>query len=1009
MLLVPIFASGCDGSLILTTELPTAPGEENELTPESLEESPSTEPDDEEERAPSEISEPGVPSPPPEPFTGETKKPVEDNPPAFNACAEDLASPGTLSPLAVQTGSVSLAPGANIRCVTQGDTYSDGHPCWQAPFTSVQAAVDASADGDEIWIAHANGIPYAANLTLKAGVALIGGFFGGESARQERDTSAHRAIIGTGDELIGLRAADRVRLDGLELRASPLARSMVVYAAGAAVQLRDVVIRGEDNSPKIGMAIFGERTAVTLEQCLIESIHADYGILIREGSLDVVNSVVRNVRTSRSALSIWESELNVSGSHFIGTTGGAIRSSFGEFAIANSVFFNNDASSGSALYSNRDQNSSVVNSTFFGNRSQLGIVESLHTNVEVINSVFGANESITGETVFVRSGSPVGIRNSALPGPGGFRDDGNNIWADIELVDPANGDFSLPQGSPAIDAGDASAAPEQDAQGLGRFDDPGTTDAALEEYVDLGAYEFSGLSVLRLLTPNGGQRFSPGRSQRITWYAYGIDALEIEYSDDGGKTWSMVGTRIGAGDGAATIDIPGRGSAHGRLRLSACGGGVTDPSDIDFTVVGNGDWYVNPKADVHDGTSFATGFATLHEALNVARYGEHIHVVQGTYGPNPDGGPFALLMKDGVDITGGYNAEGIYDPATHSTILRAEALTWREQSVVFGANAELRGFELTGGGDGIELLAGSVVVVGKHLTLRDSVVRNNREGVFVKGVNSRLTVIDSVIRDNRESTYFAPSGITVVNGGSLETYDTDVYNNTRNAVLASTGTYIALRGGYFRTTSGSSPAIQMGDGLIEDATLSSGSRGLWAFGEISVDRVLLDGCGYAGILAQNNAQVFVTNSTFAANRGNHASGVIVQNDATVEIMNATLHATEPEVPTFRALNNGSLRVANSIIAAPDDAPVADIVGDNASTVIEYSLTNLPFDGDGNIQADPEFFEAEVGDYSLAPTSPAIDAADPLRAPATDALGNERVDLGEIDNWYVDMGAFERQL
>ncbi len=78
---------------------------------------------------------------------------------------------------------------------------------------------------------------------------------------------------------------------------------------------------------------------------------------------------------------------------------------------------------------------------------------------------------------------------------GGFPGDGN-IDTDPVFVDPLGGDYRLDTGSPAIDAADNAAVPddiETDLAGEARFvDDPDTADTGVgpAPIVDMGAYEF---------------------------------------------------------------------------------------------------------------------------------------------------------------------------------------------------------------------------------------------------------------------------------------------------------------------------------------------------------------------------------------------------------------------------------------------------------------------------------------------------------------------------------------
>ena len=69
-----------------------------------------------------------------------------------------------------------------------------------------------------------------------------------------------------------------------------------------------------------------------------------------------------------------------------------------------------------------------------------------------------------------------------------------NVWGDPRFADPQNGDFRLLAGSAAIDMADGTLAPETDAYGQPRLDDPATPDAGTSAangaVPDAGIHEF---------------------------------------------------------------------------------------------------------------------------------------------------------------------------------------------------------------------------------------------------------------------------------------------------------------------------------------------------------------------------------------------------------------------------------------------------------------------------------------------------------------------------------------
>jgi len=94
------------------------------------------------------------------------------------------------------------------------------------------------------------------------------------------------------------------------------------------------------------------------------------------------------------------------------------------------------------------------------------------------------------------------------------------------------------------------------------------------------------------------------------------------------------------------------------------------------------------------------------------------------------------------------------------------------------------------------------------------------------------------------------------------------------------------------------------------------------------------------------------------------------------------------------VGHGHLFISNSIFSASE---TADRNVESGSAIsVEWSLTDgNAISGTGNITGNPLFSNPVLGDFSLQPASPAIDAGDPEHAP-------------DPDGSRVDMGAFPRQ-
>ncbi|MFQ5709246.1 MAG: FG-GAP-like repeat-containing protein, partial [bacterium] len=85
--------------------------------------------------------------------------------------------------------------------------------------------------------------------------------------------------------------------------------------------------------------------------------------------------------------------------------------------------------------------------------------------------------------------------------------------------------------------------------------------------------------------PNGGELWSIGTDQVITWTSAGvIDSVQLEFSIDGGLSWTIIAASV-ANDGNYTWTIPDAASDNCLVRISdATDGDPVDTSDAVFTI-----------------------------------------------------------------------------------------------------------------------------------------------------------------------------------------------------------------------------------------------------------------------------------------------------------------------------------------------------------------------------------------------------------------------------------------
>jgi endonuclease/exonuclease/phosphatase family metal-dependent hydrolase len=118
----------------------------------------------------------------------------------------------------------------------------------------------------------------------------------------------------------------------------------------------------------------------------------------------------------------------------------------------------------------------------------------------------------------------------------------------------------------------------------------GTTTS--DHFPVLSRYTFSGGGTIpasvTITAPNGGEAFAGGSVQNITWTSSGISNLRLEFSLDGGASFTTIVASTPAAAGSFAWAVPTIASTNVRVRATDTGSGTTDSSNAAFTIITGG-------------------------------------------------------------------------------------------------------------------------------------------------------------------------------------------------------------------------------------------------------------------------------------------------------------------------------------------------------------------------------------------------------------------------------------
>jgi len=113
----------------------------------------------------------------------------------------------------------------------------------------------------------------------------------------------------------------------------------------------------------------------------------------------------------------------------------------------------------------------------------------------------------------------------------------------------------------------------------------GTTTS--DHYPVLSRYNWaSGAASVTVTSPNGGESWAGGSVHNVTWTSAGVTNVKLEYTLDGGSTWSTIVPSTAASAGSYAWTVPATASTNAKVRVTDTSSSASDVSNAAFTITG---------------------------------------------------------------------------------------------------------------------------------------------------------------------------------------------------------------------------------------------------------------------------------------------------------------------------------------------------------------------------------------------------------------------------------------
>lgn len=918
---------------------------------------------------------------------------------------------------------------------------------WDSPLGNLQMAIELAQPGDQVWIAEGRYIPQGSRMEdrsfqLKNCVAIYGGFSAnskGKGSLEERDWTNYKTIL-SGDNSYHVFYHFNLGLDHTAILDG------VTITGGFADSSTDHNYEGEYDYDKswrhsFGGGMYNYNSSPWLRNVVITNNTASYrgaGMYNQYSKprLDNVSITNNNNR--------WDEHTGNGG-------GGGMYNSESSPILTNvSITGNFSAGNGGGGIYHEGGSLSLMNVTIGGNNANVngGGINHKGGDITIHNSaIWGNNAKDSGNNVYSMNPTKISVAYSLIEGSGGSSqwnsgfgiDQGNNIDED-----PLARNYQPSYSSPLIDAGSNELnirVPDEVVNPkTGKvvpidpaliFDIP--TDIKgkkriVNGVIDIGAYEDQpALSIQSNLDPVNNRA-----NVRVVLTGADIENVTMKYAKGSYDETNFPHNQSTIINKKAEFFVNKNGMYS--IYLESTNGFHTvykvfiqynfDRSNNDYNddeVIG--DIIYVKEGGSGDGSSWEQALGDLHTAIEQSQPGDQVWIAAGTYVPtghqirnNPKTQHFE--MKNGVTIYGGF-------PANATNAIRMEDRNWEVHKTILSGDlggehvynvfytngsrwdstAILDGVVITGGhgslsGGGMNIYesnpvirnviftensadqGGSLYIVGAPLIENVTVTRSSAMqggGIYIK---------DTDYGDNGDVIL---NGVTIVdNVASHEGGGIYLWNYIQGTIKNSTisGNRAVEGGGiYYENYDGN----YYGDGYLDIINT-----------EITGNTASSNG---GGIRNDNGKFLALTNVTLSGNTANIGGGIY--NYATEVIVNNSIiwgnHASTEGKSIFLQLSS-NLSPEKQFLSYPT---YSNSLIEGAGGSGRYWNEAFGYDGDKNIDTDPQFYDVSGGKYTVHQSSPVVDAGSNYLY--FERYRNTFRDLAHemrIVNTYIDIGAFE---